>query len=269
MNRTFVLLALSAALLTPAASVPVAVADDGIGDINPKSRCLRYREPVVKIVPIHSSVRIDDRTRLAELGSLASNGSSKAIRFTDHDPNDQVGQGRGHIPVGLATSELITDIRYDISVVDNMRGYACGQITSLRLDVGFRDNTIYVAREIPRRSCSYKEVLEHEHKHVTTDERFLSEAMPRIKKYMKAALAEIGHVQAASRADMEEMFNQKMNLYMKELINNMSRERQILQGNVDTPEEYRRITYSCDGQLIEILRMRYGANWLEEINKKK
>lgn len=224
--------------------------------------CLYPRNANVVIEPVFNAVAIDDRKNLLEIYQLSQSG--------DGGRSDEVPRfNRGHIPVGLAMAKFATQMNYEITMVQNLRGQSCAQINSLKVEVGFRNSTIFIAKELPRRSCSYREVLSHEQRHVDTDREFLRQALPRVDQVMRAAVRNIGIIKANSRMEAENQINKAMDKYLAKLVEDMTAEREILQKNIDTPAEYRRISASCDGQIGTVLRQRYGDNWLDGLGRRQ
>lgn len=160
-------------------------------------------------------------------------------------------------PIGLSVGMLMVKLDSQIQTLKNSRDSSlCSHIKSLHVLLGFTDNRIYVARDLPRRSCPYREVLEHEERHKTVDRDLTSEMAEEAKGYFASLADKIGTIYQKSPVSVDSVFDEKLNAAMKDFSKKMNEERAQRQANVDTEEEYTRIGKSCDGQLAEIVNQR-------------
>lgn len=166
-------------------------------------------------------------------------------------------------PIGLSTGMLYFNVTTDVY---RMRAgydqFTCGQVKAMKVEMGFRDNTVYVAKELPRRSCPYKTVLAHEEKHVAVDQQLLEEYTDKVKVYLAKAAEEAGMKRMISAPAIDEQLNEIMNAHINYISKQMEDERKQRQAAIDSEEEYARVSASCDGQTMEIVQQR--LNLLEE-----
>ncbi|NBX74841.1 MAG: hypothetical protein EBZ69_04525 [Alphaproteobacteria bacterium] len=216
--------------------------------------CLPRSSPEVRIVPVLAAPAFDDRKTLTELQAIhhAGNGGGHGV-------------SHGHTPLGLTASKLMGRLRQDVTLQFAPGKRVCGYLNNLEIEVGFNDVQVLIAKDLPRRSCSYNEVLKHEMKHVNADRQYLQEVMPRVKKYWKEVAANIRVVSGPNRAAVEQQISSYLNAALEKLLAELTTERSAIQDQIDTPEEYRRVTYSCNGQIPQILKMRYGQAWLDNL----
>lgn len=205
--------------------------------------CPKAPETQIVVEPIFDDTRI-----------ITTESMIKIKKRAEVAPDDSHGE---RWPVGLSAGTLVVRIDSQIQTIKNAReGSLCSSLKTLRVGVGFTDNRIYVARELPRRSCPYREVLAHEQKHKTVDKVLANEMLDDAKDFFEQAVKGIGVVYQKSAVPSNTVFDDPLNEAMHEYSQRMMEERQKRQRQVDSEEEYDRIGKSCDGQLAEIINER-------------
>lgn len=170
--------------------------------------------------------------------------------------------GRGHAPPGIAKGAVLglSTVRSgywsEVGAIFSLapRARVCGRLSSLRVRFGYEDRTVYVASELPRGSCIHKEVLDHELRHVAVDDTLLEEFLGKLRPRLEAMIARIGPVYAASQNRAMSVIRGAVDRELEAITRDFSRERDRLQATIDTAEEYRRVTNSCDGELFRYLK---------------
>ncbi len=204
-----------------------------------EASCPNFAPTEVVVKTFFDRERIDQRHGLAGLREL-SEAEAVSILAREH-------------PAGLTLGEMVLDMNYDIQSQRGQDGRFCSSITSIQVDFGFRDTVIYIARELPRRSCPYREVLNHEMTHVSVDKKMLKDFAPKIKQFLRTAANNIGTTVNLAAEDsqlaLKAQINDKLSLIAKEV----NEVRSLRQAAVDTEEEYERVSASCNGQLRQIL----------------
>jgi hypothetical protein len=211
--------------------------------------CPDYEPPTVNVRQLIVAPRHNDTFDLLGIRQLAEQGGQE-ITSKQHET-----------PIGLTAASLKLDSQYDIKIKSRSDDVmVCAQISNFTLAFGFDDTIVFVAREIPYGSCGYRSVLEHEMKHVQTDRIFVDATVPVLGDYIKKALGQIGVIRASSPEAAEAHIKKMMSEYMQSLGANLSQVRKKQQLMIDTPEEYERISASCDGELGKIIRNARGLN---------
>ncbi len=231
-NRSLLLPVLLAALT----AVPASLWAITIG-------CNEYRPATIEVRPVFQEVDYEFRQPM--------------MRIRDIADADQAGAQPESWPVGLATGQLYMSITQDI--YKSRAAYdpnTCGQIKAIRIELGFINNKIYVAREFPRRSCPYKVVLAHEEKHKTVDRVLLREYATKARSYFAEVAKGIGVLRHPSGAAIDTQIAAVVNEAMDGFSSEMESERRRRQKEVDSDEEYARITASCDGLLMQVVHDR-------------
>ena len=132
-------------------------------------------------------------------------------------------------------------------------GDVCGAPTTLSVTFGFQERRLYVARELPRESCIHGEVLKHEMKHIAVDEALLKEFIPHIQRRLDAVVERIGAVRRRTQKQAMAAIRQPIDAALKQAMQDFTRERDRRQKQVDSAEEYTRVSRSCGGELARYL----------------
>lgn len=96
---------------------------------------------------------------------LGLDGHAIARRAVDVEPRIDHDHDWVDGTVGLTTVSFLSDFTLGLVFSDAEKG-VCVQIRRVNAVFGFREIVVYVAAEYGTASCAYKEVLNHEHKHV-------------------------------------------------------------------------------------------------------
>lgn len=231
------------AVLLPALLGIVLWAGDAAPAQAQQRRCPTFDRTRITVTPVFEKVKRDFRRSFYDLRDMAEAHAVKGP-----------GGGMTHNPVGLAVGELFVSVgvtKTSRSFSDT--GWTCAAASEISVEIGFRNNTVYVADELPRGTCIHQEVLDHELTHVRTDRELLEDNIPQVEAYFRRAVENLGIVQDASPASAF----QSIDAYFSDATNDftaaMGRERDRRQQGVDTADEYARVNAACDGQLGKLL----------------
>jgi hypothetical protein len=125
-------------------------------------------------------------------------------------------------------------------------GLWCVTSATAEIQVGYDQIVIYIPREFAADSCQHKAVLKHEERHVETAREVLRQIAPEVSRIVSGAYRQgrsryCGASQERARDAAMAALEAGMSR-IKERANDLSAR---LQGAVDTPEEYRRVSASC------------------------
>ena len=205
--------------------------------------CDDYTEPNVSVKQLVISPQYNHTLDLANIRRLAIEGGNN------------VASGQHETPVGLTAASLKLDSRFQINI--KSRGddpLVCAQISDFELNFGFDDTIVYVASELPYGSCSYGVVLEHEMRHVQTDLFVVQSYLPILPNLLREAVRYVGTIRASSAEVAEEQIRSSISRYMGDLGKSLSQVRQKYQGQIDSKDEYLRISKSCDYALSKFVK---------------
>lgn len=159
--------------------------------------------------------------------------------------------GRGHV-LGLTRAESRVSVQLDAKMLaDPDSGREC-IAPEIDVKLSYIPITIYVGREFPPGSCSYQEILAHEMRHLNAYLNHLS----KVESVVRAALdqrfaarpvyAPIGQ----AKAMLEREIDREWMPYIK---NELDRVEQ-LQTEIDSPQEYARLSTVCKGEVQFLIK---------------
>lgn len=154
----------------------------------------------------------------------------------------------GHQVLGLTRGNAV--VRFSASTpihFDRTGRWECAS-PQLVLSVGYSPLTVYVAKEFPEGSCAYKEIYEHELRHVKTYQNHLKAIEKALAETLNQRFATGGPWrgpagQTAARIQRE--IDERWIPYVKREIGRVD----AAQALIDTPEEYARVAESCGGEI--------------------
>ena len=149
-----------------------------------------------------------------------------------------------------------TDARVRISVggrmlADPASGYEC-VAPRIEVNLDYAPIVVYVSREFPPGSCSYREVLAHEMRHLSTYQNFLPKTEATVRARLAARFAgkplyaPIGQAQSLLQREVDRSWMP----YIKREMAGV----EVLQAAIDTPQEYARLGKVCAGEVQSLLR---------------
>ncbi|MBU1363574.1 MAG: hypothetical protein KKE51_07090 [Gammaproteobacteria bacterium] len=160
-------------------------------------------------------------------------------------PGKQVlGLTRGNATVGFASNTP--------AITDPSGRWECAS-PQITLSFGFSPMTVYVAREFPEGSCAYKEILDHEMRHVEAYRKHIANIEKALTESLTARFATgaiwrgpVGQTAARLRQELDARWAPYVQRQIK-LVDEA-------QAKIDTAEEYERVANACDGAVGKVLR---------------
>ena len=131
--------------------------------------------------------------------------------------------------------------------IDRTGHWECSS-PQITVTYGLSPITVYVAKEFPEGSCAYKEIYEHEMRHVKAYQTHIAD----IEKLLADALngrfatgsAWRGPV-GQTRARLQQELAERWTPFVQREFNRVEE----AQARIDTPEEYERVANACDGEI--------------------
>jgi hypothetical protein len=132
---------------------------------------------------------------------------------------------------------------------DQKTGATCLGLTRITVTLRMRP-VIYMASEFRKTECQYKALLEHEMKHVKTDDDLMTEYTQRIREGLQFAFngdadSLVGPVPLTEIGDAKRLLAAHVAGSVNSLFNMMMQERIARQHQVDTLNEYALLTNAC------------------------
>ena len=148
----------------------------------------------------------------------------------------------------------------EVSVSQNIRilqesypslNTGCLYVDSIKVNIHINP-TIYIAKDYPKTGCMYNAIMEHERKHIQVDRMIVNKYTNIVVRGLDAALKKIGYTHGPFSQGRLQFEQEKIQQYTQDIVrqysDQMSAERQKLQQQVDTLQEYERVQAKCRGR---------------------
>lgn len=146
--------------------------------------------------------------------------------------------------MGVSSSRLGYDQQPDFKLIPH-GGHNCFYLTSLKLQFGYVRRLVQIAREVPKGSCMYNEIREHEYKHVAVDNAIVTDNLPMVTSSLQRFVASYGPIEAADSAAAAAQLETALKSAMKPTISHLYDLTEAAQEKVDTDAEYARVDDAC------------------------
>jgi hypothetical protein len=154
----------------------------------------------------------------------------------------------GNQVLGLTRGNAV--VRFSLnaqSIVDRTGRWECFS-PQLTLTYGFSPMTVYVASEFPEGACAYKEIYEHELRHVKAYQEHMAGIEKGLQETLNRRFATGGPWRGPAgqrRAQLQQELDERWARYVEREIARVD----AAQALIDTPEEYARVANSCNGEV--------------------
>jgi hypothetical protein len=208
-------------------------------DIQDALDCRPRADVPVNIHAIFDEPRYDFSQNLHEMQALSSDHEHSIPQYHE-------------VTMGLTRYEPILELRVPMVIVTSSDGLSCAHVKRVDVRVGYRDVTVLIASEIPQHSCGFVETFNHEGKHVAVNRQLLDEFVPRIEARLKEYMEKNGVFRTENADYAERVMNEKLKAIINDMVADMDSENEDRQRQVDSPEEYARLSHVCNGELARI-----------------
>lgn len=160
-------------------------------------------------------------------------------------PGKQVlGLTRGNATVSFASQTP--------AIIDPSGRWECAS-PQITLSFGFSPMTVYVAREFPEGSCAFKEILEHEMRHVEAYRTHIASIEKALTESLNARFA-TGAIWRGPVGQTAARLRQELDARWAPYVQRQIKRVDEAQAKIDTAEEYQRVANACDGAVGKVLR---------------
>jgi hypothetical protein len=191
-----------------------------------ETRCSKLPQTHFQVVAVPLTFERDDSQTIAAL--TAKSDSALAT----------------HRTMGLTTAVFGQSTDIQLNVVDDRRSSrACGT-PRVRVELSMQPVTVFVASELATESCQHDVTLSHEMKHVAVFRQTLDRAARDLQRDFPVAIgAELR--QAKNPGELQQRFVVSVREYLGRFMNERQRMLDEAQAEVDSPEEYARVSTAC------------------------
>lgn len=161
--------------------------------------------------------------------------------------------GRQHV-LGLTRAEAAASMQVRmLRLTERDGGRECIS-PDIEVTVAYRPIMVFVGKEFPVDSCSYREILAHEMRHVDAYRKHL----PRVQAVVRALLEERfkGGLLFGAQGEPERLLREEIDRRWLPLVDSEIRKVDAVQAEIDSLEEYERIEKTCGGELQKLMQIR-------------
>ena len=154
----------------------------------------------------------------------------------------------GNQVLGLTRGNAV--VRFSMSaqsIIDRTGRWECFS-PQLTLTYGFSPMTVFIASEFPEGTCAYKEIYEHELRHVKAYQEHMVGIEKGLQETLNRRFATGGPWRGPvgqRRAQLQQELDERWARYVEREIARVD----VAQALIDTPEEYARVASSCNGEI--------------------
>lgn len=197
-------------------------------------------------------VRCEDTiSKTVSVLSSQQNGYRIDTSRSYHTLSQMKAGGRGSVVLGLTRTESRVSIGVGGAMLsDKVSGFEC-VAPHIKVDVNYLPIIVYIASEIPVDSCTYREVLAHEMRHL----KAYQEHLPKVETKVRAALARrFGNKPlyapgGQARALLQREIDAQWMPYIKAEMAQV----EVVQQRIDSPQEYARLGKVCRGEVQSLI----------------
>lgn len=195
----------------------------------------RLPRPVLRIQRVDNGYSIDRQLSYAALTGIGANARK---------------HGRKNV-LGLTRAETAATIHIRLArLLDDRSGRECVS-PEIEVTIAFKPMTVYIGREIPPGSCSYREILGHELRHVAAYRDHLPKVETAVRDRMEQRFN--GDILYGSRGDLENGLKEEISGHWLPLLDSEIRKVEAVQAQIDSVDEYDRMERACGGELQKLI----------------
>jgi len=202
--------------------------------------CDPYPDVPINITPVFDEPKYDFSQNLAQIQLIASDRIHSIPQYHA-------------VTMGITRYEPVLEFHVPMIVRTEEGGMSgCAFVKHVDVNVGYRNVTVFIASEIPEGTCAFDETMAHEQKHIGVNRQTLAEFVPLIEDRFKAYLR-LNGVQQVENADYaQKIITDKLKSIMEDVTGQMQAENIARQREVDSIQEYTRLSQVCQGELTKI-----------------
>jgi hypothetical protein len=187
----------------------------------------------------------------------ASYDFSRGIRDLSGDLNLAVPHGMSDFKYAVGATAVVAEreSRWEMRGEQTPDGRQCWWITSLQITVTAHTK-VYVAKEVPKDSCVWQEVMRHEAKHVKIDQKLFPRLVDTLRPKVVRQISK--SVPARNQAEAEATMNKLVNNAADAAIQAFQKKRNRSQLAIDTRDEYTRSNRLCGEAAVADIFARAG-----------
>ena len=159
----------------------------------------------------------------------------------------------GNQVLGLTRTNSVAQFSVSTpSYKDAAERYECAS-PQITLTLGFKQMTVYVGKEFPVGSCAYKEILDHEMRHVKAYQEHVGKIEKALQEDLNRRFA-TGSVWRGAPGTSNARVSKELDERWLPYVNRELQKIDAAQALIDAPEEYARLSGACNGDIKKLMQ---------------
>ena len=154
------------------------------------------------------------------------------------------GPSPAHRTIGLTRANFGHRSSIDVKGLEDRSGNRACVRPSVQVELFLRPMTVYVAREYADDPCRSRTIREHEQRHVDVYAAYALEAVDGLTLRLRDIVGAAPHF-AATVGEAQRALDRRLEDTLEAFMRESERTLATRQAQVDTPEEYARVTSAC------------------------
>jgi hypothetical protein len=143
--------------------------------------------------------------------------------------------------MGVSSSSL----GYELQSEFKLGSRGCAYLASLTVRFGYTRRLVQIAAEVPKNSCMYREIREHEYKHVAVDDRILRDNFVVATAAIQSFAAAYKPVKTDDGTAVNRKLAEALKAVLRPILDHISELADAAQEKVDSEAEYERVDNAC------------------------
>ena len=176
---------------------------------------------------------------------IYNNGHSALQLGTKFGQHGKIVRRQGWITRGLTKTSLERHLNIKIKYRKRAGNRVCAALVGTTLKIGYEKFRVYVARAHKPGSCAYRTTLDHENTHVRIYQNTLKKYIPRLERKLLRSADRLKPIETSSPERAQSFFISRLERDLQLILNEMSREMDQANGQIDTVANYKREQSFC------------------------
>jgi hypothetical protein len=146
--------------------------------------------------------------------------------------------------MGVSSSSLGYNLHTEFRIAAH-GGRSCAYLTSLTVEFGYTRRLVQIAAEVPKDSCMYREIREHEYKHVGVDNGIVRDNFAPVEAQIRSFASSFAPVETVDGAAASKQLADALRLALKPTLIHLEELANAAQEKVDSAAEYERVGNAC------------------------
>ena len=154
------------------------------------------------------------------------------------------GPSPAHRTIGLTHANFGHRSSIDVKGLEDRVGHRACARPRVHVELFVRPMTVYVASEYAADPCRARTIREHEQRHVDVYSRYAGEAVDKLTRQLNAVVGNEPHF-ANTVGEAQHRLDRRIERALEAFMRESERTLVTRHAQVDTPEEYARVTNAC------------------------